>query len=144
MCQFSLEGYKTRDAVEGETLYAASVHSGAFTTDPRRRIFANSMVCIKYGQICTLDNLQLMANYAGRLPRKVNKRYVVELGRNDSRLLNGDVFVFEDGYRLPSYFVTSPIYVGVKVEHEKAMARIEEAVDEAIATIPSKDEALVS
>ena len=146
MCQSSLEGFKTRKAKEGETVYAITNHHGAFTSKPGQGLwmgYANNerrtpLICIAYGQKCTLENLQLSKDYNyARYRYLQGGRHIATLlggGRHSS----GDYFKFDDGTVVSSYEILSPIYVGVKPEHEKAMALVEGAITEAIKTEPTR------
>src|SRR5262245_57482558 len=131
VCQYSLEGYKTRKVKQGETVYAVANHSGAFASKPDthlidlqiagRPIYGASnigrdcMVCVPYNQSCTIENLQVhgsLRNYAPNVQNKIGKRHVVTLTNGSNDRGNGDNFVFADGTQLASYNVTSPIYIG--------------------------------
>jgi hypothetical protein len=144
MCQYSLEGFRTRDAKQGETLHAATDHCGAFSTKANSQVRDQGMVCIKYGQTCTLENLQVHPRLHG-LEDKVGKTHVVKLmahaesgvARRD--MANGDHFVFADGTVLASMYLRSPIYIGLKVDTDKGVAAIDKAVDEGLATTIAVD-----
>jgi hypothetical protein len=145
MCQYSLEGYRTRDAKQGETLHAATDHCGAFATTPATTVGSGGMVCIKYGQTCTLENLQVHPRLHG-FADKVGKSHVVTLMANLSDgpyrrdATNGDHFKFADGQVLASMYLRSPIYVGLKVDTDKGVAAIDKAVDEGLATTVPVDQ----
>jgi hypothetical protein len=143
MCQYSLEGYKTRDAKQGETLHAIREHHGAFSSQPDAPLGQGIMVCIKYGQTCTLENLQVNPRLHG-YEDMVGKSHVVTLqsGARDQgkRWPNGDYFLFANGMGLSSMYLRSPIYIGLKVDTDKGVAAIDKAVDEGLATTVPVDQ----
>lgn len=68
MCKYSLEGYETTDAKEGDTVYTVSDHSGAFSSKPGQSMYglcraqdsgAPIAVCVPYNSKVTIENVQI-------------------------------------------------------------------------------------
>jgi len=136
MCKASLEGFKTRDAKEGDTVYAVENHSGAFHNEPGHQLtyhYGEVLVCVRYGQKLTIEDLQLSPaamrhdiwrhGIFDKLKRGVGKRHVVELWRSNSEDKNGDMIMFKNRLIIPSAALSShcPLYVGVKPTLEKKL-----------------------
>jgi small nuclear ribonucleoprotein (snRNP)-like protein len=131
MCKYSLEAYRTRKAVKGETL-VANQHSGSthgvFTKAGTR--YDGTLTCVKDGQKLTIEKLEFIAGlddpevirrYGGdrRAFDYVGKRVVVELvdGRG---VPTGMDSIRWDGMRwgVPLAWLKSgtEVYVGEKKE----------------------------
>lgn len=154
MCQYSLEGYPTRNARKGETLYAVNSHMGAFADKPGAVPHprdGSKLVCIKYGTKLTINKLKVQRGsinqhhaafkYLGKRVEvtliKTAPTYHGRLGRH-----NGDSFEFADGSVINSFLVLSPLQMPPRakpVRKHRGMVVIGKAIDEAIATSDPKE-----
>jgi hypothetical protein len=137
---------KTRPAVEGETVYSITDHHGAFTDKPYTNMYhaQGSLVCLKNQQKVTIEKLKFQHPMPLQVQKMIGTRQVVTL-ISHARRRYGDQFVFADGSIVPSNTIASPLYVGVKVKPRvkkltgnPGIAKVNEAIREAIATTPDE------
>jgi hypothetical protein len=127
MCKYSLEAYKTRKAVRGETLVVGQ-HSGrnhGVLTKPGTE-FTGTLTCVRDGQKLTIENVEfqpgatetVFINY-GLNPDALNltgKRAVFELVDGTNHRIGMDLLRISHNLQFPLAWIKpgTEVHVGVK------------------------------